>query len=263
MGRTPRWWLTVFASMAVGAVVSWSIRTETSREALESSPRRSDPPLTLATPEAGGEISIPTLRQRLGDPRLTLRELRHFGEQASSADPESALRAAEDVPGLHTREAYLSAVLTAWGERDGEAAAGWVAENLQGSQRSDALYFVADGWAESDPAAAGSWFEENTSGTVRVDAVWEVAEAWGRRDPAAAATWLKSLESDLRLQVIDGLADGWAAVDPAGAAAFSSQLDEGDLRGGFLSAVARQWASYDPPGAAAWAAGLLREEQVE
>lgn len=204
-----------------------------------------------------------TAVQDLSDPRLSLAQLRRSGDVGGRLDPVAALLAAATIPGHDNRNAYLAAALGAWAERDGAAAARWVVENFEGSLRGDALYYVADAWAESEPQSAGAWFLENTEGFVRIDALWEVLEAWGRKSPEEAVEWSGTLDEALKWEVVDGLAEGWAAVDPAAAAAHAETLGETAYASDFLRSVARQWAAYDPEAAAEWSRSLKQEEAAE
>lgn len=257
-----RWGLTVLVSAAVGAFVA------TAYHRGSQTPTGTEEPgafvaQTLGNPGEGGRFSSEEFADSLRDPRMSMRELRKTGEAAVLRDPVAAVRSAREIPGYDNRETYLASVLTAWGEQDGASAVLWITDNFKGTQLSDALYYVADGWADADPAAAGAWYLARTEGSVRVDSLWEVMEAWGRKDPQAAAIWSETLEDDLKWQVIDGLGDGWAAVDPKGAAAFAEKMIEADSGGDFIRAVATQWAAYDPAEAVKWAAKLQQEAAAE
>ncbi len=256
----PRRWTGSLVILFVGVLSGWTLRPLIQRGSVAFD---QDLPNGVVTFSGNGPVPTLGIPDNLDDPRLTLRQLRGIAEVSAAKDPVAAARAVATIRGTQLQEAYLAAVFTSWGERDGEAAARWAVEELDGSQRADALYGVADGWAETDPAAAGVWFLENTEGVVRTDAVWEVLEAWGRRDPKEAAAWAGSLDAPLRIEVLDGLADGWAAVDPAGAAEFAARLDGIELEGGVLGNIARQWVTRDAKAATIWAASLLREDQVE
>ncbi len=179
--------------------------------------------------------------------------LEQAGYQDGLNDPKGALDKANSIPGRDNRLAYLQSVFTAWGEKDGAAAADWVEANLKGMDKSDALFNIADGWAEKDPEAAALWFDANTNGTTREDAVWEILEAWGRKSPVKALAWADNLDAFTRSGVMDALAEGWAAKDPAAAAAAGKDLLQYDFGDEFLMNVAGQWASSDPKSAAAWA----------
>ncbi len=258
-----RWWLTVLSSVALGALLSKIFWRETSRERGGGGPEAAFVARTLEA--AREEIAFPTeeLASRLRDPRVSLRELKRLGEAGAVRDPVAAVRAAREIPGYDNRGTYLSSVLAAWGERDGVLAAQWVLGHFKGEQLGEALYQVADGWAESDPAGAGAWFLENTEGTVRIDSLWEVMEAWGRKDPVAAAAWSETFDEELKWEVIDGLADGWAAVDPKGAAAFAGRMAGEDHGTDLIRTVVTQWAAYDPGAAVQWAATLRHEAASE
>lgn len=216
--------------------------------------------VTLEWDRAGSEMAarLPP-GTTIDDPRISFRQLDRLAEEASLADPATAARDAEKIPGYDNREKYLGTVLRTWGETDGRSAAEWATQEYVGEKLSDALYYIADGWAEADPEAAGEWFLEHTDGAMLEDAVWEVLEAWGRKNPEAAFQWSRKLDDYTRSEVLFGLAEGWGAVDPASAAEAGMSMSP-DLRYDFLTSVATQWAGSDPEALGAWAGSLLSEE---
>ena len=154
----------------------------------------------------------------LTNPAITYRELRWLGEKGGFDDPIAAVERAREIPGTDNRDVYLESVFTSWGEQNGQEAALWAMENLKGYAKSDALYYIADGWAESDPAGAAEWFNRETTGEILEDGMWEILEAWGRKDPKAAFAWNDKLDEDTQAAIMDGLAEGWGAIDPRAAA---------------------------------------------
>lgn len=214
--------------------------------------------VTIAEPsavvaEAAGATDI-------ADPRLSFRQLHALASRHAAADPEAAVRRAREIPGHDNREAYLGEVLRAWGEKDGVAAATFARDYFQGEQLTDALYYIADGWAEADPAAAAGWYNENTTGSVLDDAMWEALESWGRKDPGKAFAWTENLDDYVKSTAMQGLAEGWGAVDPAAAAAAGLEMRETDYGAEFLVSVTTQWAGSDPEAAAVWADGIVDEQ---
>lgn len=204
------------------------------------------------TPSPGGGLSI-------DDPRISLRQLGQLAETNVMEDPEAAVRRAASIPGYDNREAYLGNALRAWGEKDGRAAALFVSENFQGRQLTDTLYYVADGWAETDPVGAAEWFLQNTSGPVLDDALWEALESWGRKNPEAAFAWSANLDEYQKSTAMQGLAEGWGAVDPEGAAAAGMEFRDSDYGKDFLVSVMTQWAGSAPETAAAWTSSVADE----
>lgn len=182
--------------------------------------------------------------------------LEQSGYRSGFEDPLAGIKAANDIAGRDNRLIYTESLFTAWGEKNGSEAAAWVVANLKGTEKSDALYNVADGWAETDPEAAAKWFDENTNGINREDAIYEILEAWGRQAPEAALAWAADLDEYTRSGVMDALAEGWAANDPARAAQAVEGLLQYDFGDEFAMNVAGQWASTDPVAAAEWAATL-------
>lgn len=196
------------------------------------------------------------------DGNLSAYNLNEYGFRAGMDDPIAAIAAAEDIPGMNNRMLYLQSVFTAWGEKNGAAAAEWANANLNGMEKTDALYNIADGWAEADPAAAAEWFDANTSGTNREDAFREVLESWGRKSPDEAAEWAQNLDANTQSWVMDSLAEGWAAKDPAAAAAAGQRMTDRDYGDEFLMTVAGQWADSDPQAAARWADSLTDPDLI-
>jgi hypothetical protein len=219
----------------------------------------SDPPVTLS----GGAHRRGTLSDSAGrdivDPRISLRQLAISASLHAMEDPGAAVRRAASIPGHDNREIYLGEVLRVWGETDGKAAAAFANDYFQGRQLSDALYYIADGWAEVDPAGAAAWFRDNTEGSVEDDALWECLESWGRKDPGAALAWANGLDDYVKANAMQGLAEGWGAVDPEGAAEAGMGFVDSEFGRDFLTSVATQWAGSDPDKASAWALGLANE----
>jgi hypothetical protein len=197
----------------------------------------------------------------VGDPRLSFRQTNRAAEQMALEDPAAAIRAGMQIPGHDNREAFLETVFRTWAETNGDAAAVWATGNLNGADRSDGLYYVAEGWAESDPATAAEWFTRNTVGVVREDASWEILESWGRKDPQAALRWTDGLEPTAKQNFMDALAEGWAAIDPEAARqAGMAMLSSGETYAPeFLRSVATQWTGSDPQAAAEWGSSLPDE----
>jgi hypothetical protein len=130
---------------------------------------------------------------------------------------------------------------------------------LKGYAKSDALYYIADGWAESDPAGAAEWFNTNTTGEILEDGMWEILEAWGRKDPKGAFAWKDNLDEYTQSSIMDGLAEGWGAVNPREAAEAGMTLQDRDYGDEFIMSVMTQWAGSNPQEAAEWAKGLQEE----
>lgn len=219
-----------------------------------------DSPVTLVLDDSGtpnadqGDITL-----AFNDPRISMRQLGKIGEKMALADPEAAVKRALEIPGHDNREAYLGSVLRTWGEKDGETAALWARDFFKGEQLTDALYYIGDGWAEADPEGAATWFNENTEGTVLDDAMWEALESWGRKDPAAAFAWTANLDDYLKSNVMQGLAEGWGAVDPEGAIRAGMEMGSADYAAEFVTSVMTQWAGSDPEKAASWALTVVNE----
>jgi hypothetical protein len=251
-----RYYLVALSSFLVGVLGTLALTrpqgSGSGKETPASAVTLVDPQASAAS-AAAGELAI-------DDPRISFRQLHAIASRHAAADPEAAVKRAKEIPGHDNREAYLGEVLRAWGEKDGTAAAAFAQSYFQGEQLTDALYYIADGWAEADPAAAADWFNQNTSGTVLDDAIWESLESWGRKDPKAAFVWSDQLDPYVKSTAMQGLAEGWGAVDPAGAAAAGLEMRDTDYGNEFLVSVTTQWAGSDPAAAAAWAGGLVDEQ---
>ncbi len=219
-----------------------------------------EPPPAIQLDGVGIDRVSGKRERTITDPRISFRQLGNIAEELALADPEMAVRKALEIPGHDNREAYLGSVLRTWGEIDGETAAIWVSNYFKGEQLTDALYYVADGWAEGDPEKAGAWYKANTEGTVLDDALWEVLESWGRKNPSAAFAWSENLDEYEKATAMQGLAEGWGAVDPEEAVEAGMTMDMGSYGMEFLSSVMTQWAGSDPEKAAAWATQLDNEQ---
>lgn len=241
--------LSHLGTLAVGVAAAY-FALPSLKSAKDGGPAKTGGPATTFTgSKDGGDAGA----SEAPDGGLSAVRLEQNGYKLGSEDPLAAIAAAKKIPGRDNRYLFTESVFTAWGERNGLEAVQWVMANLKGTQKSDALYNIADGWAESDPAAAAAWFNENTSGANREDAIYEILEAWGRKAPEAALTWAESLDDYTRSSVMDSLAEGWASNDPEGAAKASEKLLQYDFGDEFVMNIAGQWASTDPLAAAAWA----------
>jgi hypothetical protein len=218
-------------------------------------------PVAVTLAPGGHERGTRSESAALGavDPRISLRQLAILASRDALADPEAAVKRAREIRGHESREIYLGEVLRVWGETDGKAAAAFASESFSGRELSDALYFIADGWAEVDPAGTAEWFRENTEGPIEDDAIWEALESWGRKDPGAAFSWVTKLDEYSRANALQGLAEGWGAIDPAAAARAGMDLADESHRRDFLVTVGMQWAGQNPEEGAAWAMSLENE----
>ena len=201
------------ATLAVGAFATYAL-VPSIRESGKTTESNGDTTTFSGDPGSSGGSSsaLPN------NDSMSVISLEQSGYQQGYEDPLAALEAAKQIPGRDNRLIFTESVYTAWGEKDGVAAAQWANENLKGIEKSDALYNIADGWAEADPEGAAKWFDANTSGINREDAIYEILESWGRKSPEQALEWADGLDDYTRSGVMDALAEGWAATDPAGAA---------------------------------------------
>ncbi len=246
---------TALASCGVGVAATLGIGKWSGGISPENAAGTASPPITLVL----GSDRPGLEGVAIDDPRISFRQLTAIAGKLAAQDPEAAVRRAASIPGHDNREAYLGEALRAWGEQDGPAAALFAQGHFQGERLTDALYYIADGWAEADPAGAAAWFSEHTSGPVLDDALWEVLESWGRKDPLAALAWSADLDDYVKSATMEGLAEGWGAVDPEAAAAAGMEMLGTEHGRDFLVSVATQWAGSDPAKAAEWAAGLRDE----
>lgn len=250
--------LAALLSGGFSSTITWAVLSRTpppSGSTVEGSA-----PVTLL-PGGGPEwLHRATGGLSIDDPRISFRQLSALAERMVAEDPVVAAKAAAGIPGHDNREAYLGSMMRTWGEKDGVAAATWAMLNYKGQELTDVLYYIADGWAEADPSRAADWFLEHAEGSVLDDALWEVAESWGRKDPHTAFEWTDGLDEFMKAGVMQGLAEGWGAVDPGGAAEAGMAMGDTDYRDDFLVSVMTQWAGSDPDKASAWAVALVNEE---
>ena len=256
MNRPIREGLVPLLALVFGAAVGWVIRGPFSFGDVK--PPGGHPPSAFTLDESAvvgtGATALP-----INDPRISFRQLKAAAGRLALKDTAEAVRQAESIPGHDNREAYLGEVLRTWGETNGLAAAAFALDYFQGERLTDALYYIADGWAESDPKGAAEWFKENTTGAVLDDAMWEALEAWGRKNPGEAFAWSDGLDDYVKSTAMQGLAEGWGAVDPKGAAEAGMTMKDNDYGEDFVVSVTTQWAGAAPGQAAEWAGTLVNE----
>ena len=109
----------------------------------------------------------------------------------------AALAAGMDISGRDNKLIYTDSVYTAWGEKDGAAAADWVNSNLKGIEKSDEILSTfSSAIIDIDPQAAVTWASEIYDEGQRNENLSVLLEEWVAMDGNSGRRWVN--RSNLR-----------------------------------------------------------------
>lgn len=159
---------------------------------------------------------------------------------------QHALDLAGTTLGGAARAARLRLV-SHWGQRDPAAAAAWVTEVRDPTEKSQFARSVAQTWIAYEPAKAVPWLLENTPVAERPTVVELAATIWVNSDPNATAEWLESIpkgkDSDLGVST---LARNIVAIAPDSAFSWAGTIENETIRRQTMIAVISEWRVRDP-----------------
>ncbi len=180
----------------------------------------------------------------------------------TDAQTQRALELATSTLGSDARAARLR-IVTQWGQRAPAAAAVWVGEVRDITEKSQLARSVAQTWIAFEPATAVPWLLANTPQAERANVVELATSIWVNSDPNATAEWLGTLprgkDSDLGVST---LARNVVAIEPETALGWAKIIESEKLRFNTMIAVIGQWRMRAPDVAveALRASGLPAEE---
>jgi hypothetical protein len=172
-------------------------------------------------------------------------------EFAKIAPEESAkfVLASDPADRLH-----ISEVISAWADKDPQAAFAWSAQNLKGPEMPSSLGSALFQWAKHDPAAALAAADDLAPG-MRAQLLSNVLTSWGQSDPRKAFDFAKQMPGIDRDRAMENVIKGWSYADPVAAAGALAAMPSVGLGGAFDS-VAWQLGDKDPAFGFNWAEGL-------
>jgi hypothetical protein len=123
----------------------------------------------------------------------------------------------------------------------------------EGNYQAKAVTAVISAWAQRDPQAASNWVLQLPDSELRVTGVHDVMSTWARQDPDQAETWAKSLsEGPMRDAAVNSYIDSAAYWTPAKAADLVGAIGDPAKREESAAAVVRVWWRIDRAQAQAW-----------
>jgi hypothetical protein len=204
-------------------------------------------------------------------------------EHLAHTDPSRALALASAEKNWRLRDVLRDAAVKGWASVAPAAAADWVLA-LKPADRRSAVAALFDGASQQPNKAldvasrliAASPASSSEYGHLAIDALGRAGafqtatelatrlagndptllttayQQWGERNPDAALSAFQTLtDPTARRSALQGMVDGWAAVDPEQLAQRSVQLPSDD-RSVALSAALSHWAERDPVAATTW-----------
>lgn len=195
------------------------------------------------------------IRRNSGASEKELKDL--LATRWADFDPRAAVAFARKQLGSNEQDAFLSAAIGRWMERDSIAARAWFDELPPGQEKNMVAEPVIASLSRLNPRAALQLAQSLPGGAERGVDLYEVFKVWLETDPqsAAAAAWALE-EGEERSRTLDNLGCRWAMLDPVSACAWASQLPESKLRNGIQAEIAGAWAETDPAAALAWSRSL-------
>jgi hypothetical protein len=178
---------------------------------------------------------------------------------------QHALDFAVSTLGGDARSARMRLV-SQWGQRDPAAAAAWVSEAKDPTEKSVFAQSVALTWIAFEPAVAVPWLMDNTMQTERANIVELATSIWVQSDANATAKWLSTLpkgkDSDLGVAT---LARNIVAIEPETALGWAKTIDNPTTRRLTMIDVISQWRVREPERSveALQASGLPAKEIAE
>ncbi len=187
--------------------------------------------------------------------------------------PEAFLALARRLPESPARDQKIAQHLSAWSERDPDAAFAWLEQAhdpaIGAASRLIEAALIGQ-LAATDPAAAQARWQSLPDDS-RVPAVAaEIAARWAKNDPASATRWLAenlpampaSPSASEPFNKLQQISEAWARRDPAAFLAWAEAIPAGHAREYAAHAISGLYVNYayqneDPPPRAAFAEHLL------
>jgi RNA polymerase sigma-70 factor (ECF subfamily) len=149
-------------------------------------------------------------------------------------------------------------LLDDWGRKDPRAAAQWVEQLTDASERTQARALLAMSRARVDLKAAAAWVEESAPPTERRSLVRDLISGAYQQDPKGAIEFAAKMleEKEFYCPEVEQAFRAWARTDPASAVQYLQKLPPSTIRTGSLPGLGKLWAMRDPSAALEWAEKL-------
>jgi hypothetical protein len=174
-------------------------------------------------------------------------------------------------PGLPlSHDERLGAIVSAWSQRDWQAASDWVNQLPAGGARDAALKGLCQGLAASQPEKAAAFVASMPPGSAQSEAAADVVNRWAQQDPKATAQWVRAFpEGQARERAAGNLIITWALVarQPAEAAQWLQTEPAGSARDRLAQNFVNIMEDTRPDLAAPWVNAFtdeaMRQDHVE
>ncbi|MBK1829777.1 hypothetical protein JIN77_03510 [Verrucomicrobiaceae bacterium R5-34] len=167
-------------------------------------------------------------------------------------DPLRAATLAMEIEPGKSREHVVADIAQAWAAKDPRAALAWV-EGLENDDRPKALNNTLAIWAQSEPQAAAEYVAKNLDEEKPHKLVKSVAEAWIGKAPDEAAKWLASLPlNEKGAKVMNDAMWHWTHKNPEAAATWLADQPAGQVRDQGITGLAKASFEFDKPAALSW-----------
>ena len=244
-----------------GALSSWSENDPEGALAWFQAKTTSDPDFELVI-GAKPEYLLPTIFEGLvaKDPSTALASFSRLariedknqaldGIAAAALNDDQTQRVLElatSTLGGDARAARLR-IVAQWGKRAPAAAAAWVSQVRDPTEKSQLARSVAQTWIAFEPTTAVPWLLDNTPQAERANVVELATSIWVNSDPNATAEWLATLpkgtDSDLGVAT---LSRHIVAIEPETSLDWAKTIDNEQLRFNTMIAVIGQWRLREP-----------------
>ena len=179
----------------------------------------------------------------------------HILSSIASVDPQMAAQWLAEPDNLTNQdsigETLATLIAREWAHQDSAAAEQW-AQSLSKNQRRGAMNGIIDTLLSTDPGAAANFVTNMDDSSERRSAADKVAEAWAQRDPLLAIEWAQGLNANERTGALEAALGSWAQSSPVEAALFIDELPQAQRTENQVSRVAHEWSLRDPASAAEW-----------
>jgi hypothetical protein len=187
-------------------------------------------------------------------------EMRLLMQAWARLDPGSALAYAKGLDSAEGRLA-ITEVMTAWSEKEPDAALTWMRENVDPAEANRQGYLpgVINGIASTDLDRANELLSSISDRNARWQASSLLLKRYLERSPENAMAWARQLPNDdpnFRNGILGQVGSAIAKRNPAQCAEWVESLEAGEGRNRVVSSLIAQWSRRNPEEAAKWAGGL-------